>query len=83
MSSPGEKYTLYQGAVVSGLSYEEIWQRQAVFGGTAGRLEVEAYVLGLLTPDAYQHDLIAQAINETFLDRGEDHPVAYFGRTVE
>ncbi len=77
MSRPGQKYSLYQGAVMSGLSYEEIWTRQAVFGGTAGRLEVEAYVLGLLDPDPHQHDLIAQAINEHFLEQGGNHPVAY------
>jgi hypothetical protein len=32
-------------------------------------------VLGLLSPDDYQHNLIAQAFNEYFLDRHEDHPV--------
>ncbi len=77
MTGPVGKLNLYQGAVLSGLSYDEIWRRQAVFGGTAGILEVEAYVLGLLRPDAYQHDLIAQAINEHFLEHGGDHPVGY------
>jgi hypothetical protein len=33
--------------------------------------------LGLLRPDTYQHNLIAQAINERFLDNGQDHPVSY------
>ncbi len=80
MSEPGLGLSLFQGTVLSGLSYEEIWRRQSVFGGAAGPLEVEAYILGLLRPDAHQHDLIAQAINEHFLDRGENHPVAYSHR---
>ncbi len=77
-----EQLNLYQGLVLSGLSYDEIWRTQATFGGTASPLEVEAYVLGLLRPSAHQHDLLAQAINEHFLDRGEDHPVAYSDRIV-
>jgi hypothetical protein len=79
MTAPNEKLSLYQGAVLSGLSYDEIWIRQATFGGTAGRLEIEAYILGLLRPDTYQHNLIAQALNEHFLEEGQDHPVAYSG----
>ena len=34
-------------------------------------------MLGLLVPDDYQHNLIAQALNEYFIELGQDHPVAY------
>lgn len=34
-------------------------------------------MLGLLTSDRRQDNLIAQGINEYFIDRGHDHPVAY------
>lgn len=44
---------------------------------TIGELELEAYVLGLLVPDDFQHNLIAQALNEYFIDVGQDHPVGY------
>jgi hypothetical protein len=47
-------------------------------GGDADVLEVEAYVLSLLIADPYQHDLLAQALNEWCLARGGDHPVAYW-----
>ena len=40
-------------------------------------MEVEAYVLGLLVSDPLTHNLIAQALNEHFIDQGDDHPVAY------
>jgi hypothetical protein len=34
-------------------------------------------VLGLLSPGDYRHNLIAQALNEYFLDRHEVHPGRY------
>lgn len=68
---------LARGMAESRLSFRDLWLRQLAVGGTASELEVEAYVLGLLAPDDYQHDLLAQAINEHFLDVGADHPVAY------
>jgi hypothetical protein len=60
------------------MTYSELWLRQVALGGDADCLEVEAYLLGLLAADRHQHDLIAQALNECFLDQGEDHPVAYW-----
>jgi hypothetical protein len=70
--------TLQEGMAQSELNFEELWLLQLAVGGDAGRLEVEAYVLGLLVADPHQHDLIAQALNECFLDRGMDHPVDYW-----
>jgi hypothetical protein len=69
--------SLQDGAALSGMDPSELWLRQIAVGGTAGDLEVEAYVLGILQPDAHQHNIIAQAINEHFMDQGGDHPVAY------
>ena len=70
--------SLRDGVERAGVTYEDLWLRQLALGGEAGSLEVEAYVLGLLIPDAHQHDVIAQALNECFLERGGDHPVAYW-----
>ena len=61
----------------SGLSYRDLWLRQIAVGGDADAFELEAYVLGLLTLDPHQHNIIAQALNEYFLDRDKDHPVPY------
>jgi hypothetical protein len=68
---------LQAGLTRSGLSYQELWWRQVAVGGDASPLELEAYFLGLLTIGSHQHDVIAQALNEHFLDQGEDHPVPY------
>lgn len=72
-----EGISLEDGMRLSGMSYQELWLRHIAVSGTIGELELEAYVLGLLVADDYQHNLIAQAINEYFLDQGQDHPVAY------
>lgn len=77
MTHPHPTMDLTTGMAASGLSFHQLWLRQVGVGGTADELEVEAYVLGLLRPDSYQHDLIAQALNECFLESGLDHPVAY------
>lgn len=73
--------TLEEGMSRSGMSWDRLWLRQVSVGGAIGDLEVEAYVLGLMKPTAFLHDLIAQAINEHFIDGGGDHPVAYWSKT--
>ncbi len=75
--------SLADGMARSGMRYDELWLRQLGLGGDAGLLEVEAYVLGLLGTDRYHHDVLAQALNECFLERGEDHPVAYRSLPVD
>jgi hypothetical protein len=74
-------FTLQQGMDMSGMSFAELWLRQISVTGTADELELEAYILGLLRPDPYQHNLIAQALNEHFLDQGGNHPVGYWEQT--
>jgi hypothetical protein len=61
----------------SGMSYPELWWRQVSVGGDADPLELEAYLLGVLEMGPHQHDVIAQALNEHFLDHGGDHPAPY------
>jgi hypothetical protein len=70
--------SLQEGLIRSGMSYSELWLRQLEVGGEAGRLEVEAYVLGVLAVDPHQHDVLAQALNEHFLEHDRDQPVGYW-----
>jgi hypothetical protein len=69
--------SLLDGMQLSGMTFPELWLGYVSVSGTIGELELEAYVLGLLVPDSYQHNLIAQALNEYFMEQGQDHPVAY------
>ena len=55
----------------------DLWLGVAGLGGDLTELEVEAYVLQVLSPDAHSHNLIAQALNEESLSAGGDHPVEY------
>ncbi|MBS9373635.1 hypothetical protein [Rhodococcus sp. B50] len=48
----------------SGLGVEELWLRYFALGGEVGKVEIEAYLNGLLPLPHLQHDLIAHAINE-------------------
>ena len=80
---PAETLRLYDGMVECGLTVNQVWLTQVAVGGDAGSFEVEAYVLGLLTPDPYHHDLIAQAINEHFIEQGRNHRVAYSDTTSD
>ncbi|MBV9095553.1 MAG: hypothetical protein JO132_17055 [Streptosporangiaceae bacterium] len=77
MNGPGAGFSLSDGWDLSGLTLAELWLRYLALGGTASKTRVAAYAGGLLRPDSYQHNMIAQAINERFTDLGEDHPVSY------
>ena len=39
--------------------------------------EVEAFLFGILVPSAHDHDLLAQALNDRFVELGGNHPVPY------
>jgi hypothetical protein len=78
----GPDLSLQDGLDLSGMSVNELWLRQISVGGTAGSLETEAYVLGLLVPDPHQYDVLAQALNEHFLELGSEHPVGYWDTSV-
>jgi hypothetical protein len=61
----------------AGLSHGELWFRSFELGGMSTGLELEAFLYGILQPSAHDHDVIAQAINERFVELGKNHPVAY------
>ncbi len=71
------RLSLYEGVEFARLTPSELWVQYYALGGNAGEYEVEAYALGLLLADTYEYNVIAQAINEVFIDRGANHPVAY------
>jgi hypothetical protein len=60
-----------------GLSIDQLWMRYFELGGKADPLELEAILGGILKPEAYQFNVIAHALNECYMERCENHPVAY------
>lgn len=61
----------------SGLSLAELWLRYFELGGMSTGFELEGYLYGVLTPSTHEHDVIAHALNERFVELGGNHPVAY------
>jgi hypothetical protein len=61
----------------AGLSYGELWLRYFELGGMSNRRDVEAILCGMLIPSEEDHDVIALALNERFLELGRDYPVPY------
>lgn len=61
----------------AGLSVGELWLRYFGLGGMSTHLELEAYLFGALAASDHDHDLIAHALNERFVELGGNHPVPY------
>jgi hypothetical protein len=55
----------------------KLWLRCFALGGTLDGSDPRATVQGARTPTAHEHDVIAQALNEYFLDHGLSSPVVY------
>lgn len=52
------------------LTVEELWLRYFALGGDAGKMEVEAYLAGLMPLASLQHNILAHAINERLDELG-------------
>lgn len=46
------------------LTIGELWLRYFALGGEASEMEIDAYLNGAMTMSAFQHDMLAHAINE-------------------
>ena len=77
MSSSDAGLSLADGWELSGLSRTELWLRYMAVGGDASPARMAGYTRGQPLPGCYQHNLIAQALNDHFCDQDEDHPVGY------
>jgi len=54
----------------SKLTVEELWLRYFALGGDAGKVEVEAYLAGLMPLSSLQHNILAHAVNERLDELG-------------
>jgi len=59
------------------LSHAELWLRYFELGGMSTAMELEAILYGALRPSSHDHDVIAHALNERFVESGGNHPVPY------
>lgn len=59
------------------LSQAELWMRYFELGGMSTAFQVDAVLHGALIPSAHEHDMLAHALNERFVELGGNHPVPY------
>lgn len=69
--------SLRDGLDLAGLSIADLWLRYIALGGNTNAAQLARHITGQDRPGHYEHNLIAQSINESFTERGEDHPVGY------
>jgi len=59
------------------LTHAELWLRYFELGGMSTGFELEAIMYGAITASPHEHDVIAHALNERFVELGGNHPVPY------
>lgn len=59
------------------LTLEDLWVRYLGLGGAADIENFRRYLAGGPELGRGEHNTIAQALNERYLDAGADHPVPY------
>jgi hypothetical protein len=59
------------------LSIDDLWIRCVSLGSMASKPELEAYLNGEFQLDVHEYNVVAHALNERFMDRGQDSPVPY------
>jgi hypothetical protein len=59
------------------LTRNELWLRYFELGGMSTAFQVEAFLFEALVPSDHDHDIIAHALNERFVEMGGNHPVPY------
>lgn len=60
-----------------GLTAVALWIGYFEVGGNGTLAEVEGWLAGASQPSDRDHDMLAQALNDQFVDSGLDHPVPY------
>ncbi len=75
MSAPGHEI-LEAARIQAGMSLDELWVAYFALGGAAAPAAVRSYLAGSGGPPM-DYDVLAQAINEKFVDGGGNHPVPY------
>src|SRR3954465_8739367 len=60
-----------------GLSDDDLWLAYVALGGSLSAVQLRNYFDGDYALNAREYDYLAQALNDRYIDRGEDHAVPY------
>lgn len=75
-SSLESTLALQRGLRDSGWTISQLWTAAVGIGGGFHRHDIEDISAGQRPATPAEHDILASALNEYFVDRGQDHPVA-------
>jgi hypothetical protein len=62
---------------LSDLDVEELWTAYVGLGGSMTTGELVDLLDGRRLVSDHEYDVVAQALNDYFVDRGQNHPVSY------
>ena len=68
---------LRTGLALSNLDVAELWSAYLGLGGMMTLPELVVALQGDRAISSYEHNMVAQALNDHFTEHGQDHPVAY------
>jgi hypothetical protein len=60
-----------------GMTLQELWVDYVAIGGDAPQHVLGGWLAGTEPMDDRDHDLVAAALNDRFVERGQDHPIPY------
>jgi hypothetical protein len=76
-SSDQTPLSLASGFERSGRSVDEVWTTYLTMGGALERPDIVRALRGQTTLDRFEHNKLAAALNEFYVEAGQDHPVRY------
>jgi hypothetical protein len=68
---------LRTGLALSNISIPALWGSYLGIGGTMSLAHLLDTLQGTQEVTDHEHDMVAQALNDHFVDQGLNHPVAY------
>jgi hypothetical protein len=77
MTEAGSPNVLRAAREHAGMTAWELWLAYFSLGGMASAVQLEGHIQGRGRLDRMQHDILVQALNDRFVERGMDHPVPY------
>lgn len=77
MSEHTVSVILESARTIAGLSNVDLWIGYCGIGGHDSPAAVDTYLTGAALPARLEYDLLAQALNDRFIQLQLDHPVPY------
>ncbi len=72
---------LEEARVALGFTYQRMWVDYFGAGGNGTLDDVRSWLAGSAPLSVRDHDFLAQALNDEFCARGQNHPLAYRHRS--